>query len=102
MVSGDCWDFLALYLSQKKKLICILIGILLVGIISYSFFPSETKTNWRLDFFNLSKTSVARILVWKDSLTMVRERPFFGHGINTFMMLFPAYQSLPSFTNLRP
>ena len=29
--------------------------------------------------------------IWSKSLTMISERPFFGHGINTFMRIFPAY-----------
>ena len=34
--------------------------------------------------------------IWKDSLNMIRDKPIFGHGINTFMMVFQAYRQNPN------
>ncbi len=37
-------------------------------------------------------TSVSfRTAVWRDTLTMIEERPLFGHGVNTYMRLFQYY-----------
>ena len=36
-------------------------------------------------------TSVWRLSIWRDSLLMIKERPIFGHGINTFMRIFQDY-----------
>ena len=30
--------------------------------------------------------------IWMDSLVMIKERPVFGHGINTYMTLFQEYR----------
>ncbi|HQP10380.1 MAG TPA: O-antigen ligase family protein [Candidatus Omnitrophota bacterium] len=33
-----------------------------------------------------------RLNVWQDTLKMIKDRPVFGHGINTYMMVFEAYR----------
>ncbi len=43
-----------------------------------------------------------RVEIWQDSLKMIKERPFFGHGVNTFMRLFQHYRREPSSIILPP
>jgi len=38
-------------------------------------------------------TAYWRLGIWKDSLTMIAERPIFGHGINTYMTIFQEYHT---------
>jgi len=82
---------LCLFLFTKKIqfrlcvelfIVFLLCGILFIdsytGLLSHS---SEGKT----------LNALWRIEMWKDVLQMIRERPIFGHGINTFMNLFQVY-----------
>ena len=34
-----------------------------------------------------------RVIIWKDTLLMWKDAPFFGHGLETFGQLFPMYQT---------
>lgn len=36
-----------------------------------------------------------RVAIWKDTITMWKDAPFFGHGLETFQQVFPLYQSVP-------
>lgn len=40
--------------------------------------------------------------IWEDSLVMIEERPFFGHGLNTYMRLFQFYRRTPGYNTIDP
>jgi O-antigen ligase len=45
---------------------------------------------------NRHGTAAGRLMVWTESLDLVKDRPMFGHGINTYMKVYQAYRSVPS------
>ena len=38
-------------------------------------------------------TGESRLGVWKDTLNMIKENPWFGRGIGTFKYIYPRYQT---------
>ncbi len=49
--------------------------------------PPRARASLRLDGASLRSTVAWRWGVWKDGLRLARDRPFFGHGPNTFMRI---------------
>jgi putative inorganic carbon (HCO3(-)) transporter len=75
----------------KRKFAVIVIAFFLVGILGfYVFAPLGIPKSLRLDP-NSFNTGQWRGMLWRDSFSMVVDRPFFGHGLNTFMSLFREY-----------
>ncbi len=88
--------FLVLFL--KKKLIVGIIFILCIFLMCfYLFFPIEQAKKFRMDVMNIKETVYQRAELWREGLVMVKDKPFFGHGLNTFMNLFQAYRLNPDF-----
>jgi len=69
-------------LLKEKKLFYIL-GI--VFILLLVFKPSRNRI---IDTFSITEGDYRRILMWKTSLRMIKDRPFLGQGPNTFQELF--------------
>ncbi len=68
-----------------------LVAVLLVFILSSIILLIE-NANPRLNLDQFSGSVIWRRDLWADTLVMIKDRPFFGHGINTFMMLFQEYR----------
>lgn len=66
---------------------------------SASDIASQSEINKYWNLYRLS-TVQWRLDIWSDALRMIGERPFFGHGPNTFMDLFLYYQD--GFAKQRP
>lgn len=84
-----------LYLTKRrlfKKVILILAIILIVA--GGMILSSPPKQAWA----RMDKTNVSNIPwrwgIWVDTLTMIQQRPFLGHGLNTYMLLFQRYRQL--------
>jgi len=56
--------------------------LILVNSLGQELLGRHSTIQWRLD-------------VWSVSVEMIKDRPFFGHGINTFMRIFQIYRGLP-------
>jgi len=74
--------FLCLFLRSKIAasifIFCCLVGA--------AFILSSTYSIFQIDF-GVQEDAIARVYYWKDALTMIAERPFFGKGINTYMQI---------------
>lgn len=73
------------YFSINKKIFkgivisgCLVLAMFLLFII-YS--PEEHQS----EVFDIQHDIISRAVTWKDALSMIKDRPIFGHGINTYM-----------------
>ena len=71
------------YLSLGMSWAVIFLSLALVFIVAYgsgqTILERFETIRWRLG-------------IWNVSLEMIRDKPFFGHGINTFMKVFQSYR----------
>jgi O-antigen ligase len=64
---------------RKQKVLTGIAVVIFLLVLSQKFMQERSETvGWRFS-------------VWIDSIKMVEDRPFFGHGINTFMRVFQEY-----------
>jgi len=55
----------------------------------------EMNNNFDIQITNLNKGKYPlRILLWKDLLSQISEKPFFGHGFQSYRTINPAFQSM--------
>lgn len=80
-----------LSMLSRKFISFLLIGLFIIYICLLFFSPVEVKTLFRLDNENISRTLIWRFELWEDSIKMIRDKPFWGHGLNTFMTKFQFY-----------
>ena len=67
-------------------------AVLIAGAIFY-YSPPGWQMRSRTRWFVEDPWGGPRPLLWRDSLRMAAARPFTGHGPETFMAVFPQYQS---------
>jgi len=84
--------FLSLSLITKKLIIQLV--LLSVGLATcfYIVSSSNVKRQIRIEPQSIERTLGWRTEIWTVSLRMVKERPIFGHGLNTYMRLFQEYR----------
>jgi len=70
----------------------LLAGVFLVLI---SVFPLLLNTKATLNMIKRSNTASWRLDIWEDSWQMIKDRPVFGHGVNTYMPIFQSYRRDP-------
>ncbi len=83
----------ALFYLKKKWIGYTLLAL---GIFVASFYllaSTGLEQEFRMDLENISKTWDWRVMLWKESWTMIADKPFFGHGLNMFMTIFQQYRS---------
>ncbi len=87
---GTTFFFILLMRKRFAKVtLMIFLGIILFCTISAFLLKDEINL-----FHGIrSNTVYWRLDVWKDSLAMIKDRPIFGHGTNTFMQLLQEYRS---------
>ena len=79
--------------TLKRKIFVWGIFILILLICGAGILLSQqTKTLLRLTADNIHDTMSWRLGVWEDSVKMIKDKPAFGHGVNTYMMLFQEYR----------
>ncbi len=62
--------------------------LILMAALSYPFIQKHMNSLFVEDRLN----SISwRFQIWRDTLTMIKERPIFGHGLNTYMQIFQEY-----------
>ncbi len=77
---------------KRKYKIIMIVAVLLVCLLSiYILMNSHV-----VDLLNRKGTAESRISIWVESMQLVKDRPVFGHGINTYMRIFQAYRRVPS------
>ncbi len=65
-----------------------------------SLLAQPAAERW-LSFPDLESSNIrSRLLIYEDSLAMIREKPFLGHGIGLFPVAYPRYRSAESQRNL--
>ena len=82
-----------LFFIRRKIFAIILFFFMVLAVGLYWSSPVEIKGKLRLSSIEIINTTQSRTEIWKDSLVMIKDRPFFGHGPNTYMTVFQAYRS---------
>ncbi len=67
-------------------------GFLFILVVLVALFGFILTSDWDLPALRYG-TAFWRLQVWADTLKMIQDRPFLGHGINTFMRIFETYRS---------
>lgn len=70
-------------LNKVKAYACLFAAALLIIVMSKISLGEFSQ----LGFIN-RKTSDFRIILWDDTFKMIKDKPFFGHGTNTYMQIF--------------
>jgi len=85
--------FMSLFWLKKAiaSRLIVLLFVICLGMTGY-FKLTTTAADQRLRPQNISASLGWRLAIWKDSLQMIKDRPFFGHGINSYMKLFQEYR----------
>ena len=76
------------FLKSKKLLIITIICILLLPFV----LPEPLRGNIRSIVSTTRVSNRERLTFWKKTMVMVKDRPVFGHGINTFNSNWPKYR----------
>ncbi|MFH1441851.1 MAG: O-antigen ligase family protein [Candidatus Omnitrophota bacterium] len=83
--------FLMLFVSRKYKEFIFICGILIFTLIAL---PGTKTMIARLNFILQAGGDTDRLIVWKIALNMIKENPFLGKGLGTFMDYFSKRSSL--------
>lgn len=77
----------SIFVLKRKIYLSLIIPLLLVFILlalSYETRLEESK----FEAVDIPTVVIGRVEIWKDVLSLIKDRPFFGYGINTFMKFF--------------
>jgi len=78
---------------KKKKEFYFVFGLVLVTAVLYIYFGLVLTKSFDIETLLRHQTVQWRLDIWRDSITMIKDRPLFGHGPNTFMRIFHTYRS---------
>jgi len=92
------FKFYEIFKRNKKCLFCLLVTFLAITIIYSTDNPLNKSTitvpQRALSTFDEQDPSInTRLLIWKTTLEMIKDRPIFGSGIGTFKMNYLIYQA---------
>jgi O-antigen ligase/Tfp pilus assembly protein PilF len=92
------FNFLKIFQENKKWLLLLLITFLVITIIYSTDNPLNksaiTVPKRAISTFDEQDPSIdTRLLIWKTTLEMIKDRPIFGLGIGTFKMNYLSYQA---------
>jgi len=76
--------FVLFSVVKSKKLISFGLFFVVVALIVSVFVGSRMRNDFGSKEFNRSDTMAWRVGVWGDSMQMIKNKPVFGYGINTF------------------
>ncbi len=83
----------SLMILLRKKWIALTIWGVLIGLMGTLILSSsDLRHKMRLDQGEFLGSMLWRTGLWADTLRMIYERPFFGHGVNTYMQLSQQYR----------
>jgi len=78
------------YLKNRRKAY-IYVGTFAVSLVVIVAFKMTVTKSVSPGVIN-RPTAQWRLGIWEDSFKMIKEKPLFGHGINTYMQLFQDYR----------
>ncbi len=76
------------YIKTQKKITLIITGCILFGFLAVTGGLTLGVGKGMLQ----RQTAQWRINIWKTSFKMIKDKPIFGHGINTYMKTFQTYR----------
>jgi len=82
-------------ITYRRVFIWLVIGTVLVLTLIFLIAPKTTLRNFRLEPILVQDSYFGRMGVWMDTVDMIKDRPVFGHGINTYMKEFQKYRQMP-------
>jgi len=85
--------FLFFLFLFKREMFFAGLGVLILLFLGILIFSSpQTKASFRVTTESLNNSLSYRFGLWEDSLKMLKDKPAFGHGLNTYMPLFQEYR----------
>ena len=78
----------------KKVFLPMIFVILILSVFLSSPWGKPAREEVSSIFDPHHPSNAFRILVWKSSLKMIKDNPFFGVGIGNFKLIYPLYRSL--------
>jgi O-antigen ligase len=81
------------FMQRQKKDNPLLFSAVVIGLIIITWFGLDPVLERLSTLDDLSVAGEVRMQVWRDTLRMIYDRPFFGWGPDTFSVAFPAYQT---------
>ena len=85
--------FLAIFLFHKQRLKFYLVfGLSVIMIVLAGWLWLAVTRSLDLESPMRYQTAQWRWNIWQDCIKMIKDKPFLGHGINTFMRLFETYR----------
>lgn len=89
---GTVFLLLVFLLHKKTEELYFSAGLFFATVIlCISFFLILTNSTGR-EWLGRHETIGWRMDIWEDSVRMIKDKPLFGHGINTFMRNFESYR----------
>ncbi len=82
---------LLLFLTHRKLFLAFILSSLFLILFFYIRAPQEFKRQLRIDEQSIQQSVDWRLALWEDSLKMIKAKPWFGHGVNTYMRVFRDY-----------
>ena len=86
---------LLVWLQPRMRIVYIVLaGCLLAALIAFYYSSPGEQLRARMRWSREDVRGGARLLLWRDSLRMAKERPLLGYGPETFPAEFPRFQSV--------
>ena len=89
------YALMAVLKQSRALLLTLLVAIVLISALS----PESLKGRVRSLRDSRNGTMVERRILWEEALRMTRERPWLGHGINTYTKIEPLFKSKSVYTD---
>ncbi len=80
--------------ARSRKGLGIALGVAALGVAAALFTRGESMVRLLRPDATDEMSTVGRFEIWKDCLSMIRDAPWFGHGLGTFRAAFPFYKSM--------
>ena len=91
IVGVVCW----IALTRPRPRVVAYSGAAAIALCAiFAVSPAGTQLQARLHWIGEEPSGGARLLLWRDTLAMVRDSPLLGYGRENFVAEFPKYQSV--------
>ncbi|VAW16310.1 hypothetical protein MNBD_BACTEROID05-77 [hydrothermal vent metagenome] len=81
-----------IFAGNRKVLGVYLLVVVLISGLFFSVFSKNISSSSKLNIDKIQSMAQWRIGIWEDSFKMIKEKPFLGHGPNTYMEKFQKYR----------
>ncbi|MCK5083768.1 MAG: O-antigen ligase family protein, partial [Candidatus Omnitrophica bacterium] len=89
---GGMFLMLCVLLPKKRLHIYFSLGLLWATVILLITFILILANSSEQELFSRCQTINWRLNLWSECIDMIKDKLLFGHGINTFMIIFQAYR----------